>query len=172
MPERLQRETGTQNDHQLAEANVARLREPIDAPAMAGLARALADVNWLAERSPGFVWRHRPAPGPLTAVHLAGVGEVVLTISVWTDYEALHQYVYRTAHGLFMQRRARWFVPIGGLTTVLWWVPRGSEPSAAEAVARLERLRAHGSSPQAFSLRHQFGPDASPRRRETSRSPR
>jgi hypothetical protein len=64
-------------------------------------------------------------------------------------------------------------VPVGGgLTTVLWWVPEGHEPSVEEAVARLERLRARGSTPEAFSLRHQFGPDGTPRGRETSPSPR
>jgi hypothetical protein len=161
--------TVTDDHRQLAHANVARLRAPIDAPEMTTLVRALADVNWLAERSPGFVWRHRADPEPLTAVHIPGIGEVVITVSVWRDYESLHQYVYRTAHALFMQRRARWYVPVrGGLTTVLWWVPAGHEPSVDEAVGRLLDLRTRGSTVQAFSLRHQFGPDGSPRSRETS----
>ncbi len=146
----------------LAEANVARLRAPLDDPSMAGLVRALADVNWLAERSPGFVWRHRADPGPLTSGRLAGAGEVVVTVSVWTHYEALHQYVYRSAHGLFMRRRARWFEPIPGFTTTLWWVAEGHEPSIPEALARLEHLRAHGPTPRTFSLRRQFGPDERP----------
>ena len=143
----------------LAEANVARLRAPLDDPTMAGLVRALDDVNWLAERSPGFVWRHRSDSGPVTYGQLAAAGEVILTISVWTHYEALHEYVYRTAHGLFMQRRVRWFQPIGGLTTALWWVPEGHQPTVEDALRRIEQLRAHGSTPSAFSLRHQFGPD-------------
>ena len=146
----------------LAEANVARLRAPLDDATMAGLVRALDDVNWLAERSPGFVWRHRPDPGPVTYGRLAGTGDVIVTISVWTHYAALHEYVYRTAHGLFMQRRVRWFVPIGGLTTALWWVPEGHEPTVADALLRIEYLRAHGPTPRAFSLRHQFGPDGTP----------
>ena len=144
---------------QLAEVNVARLREPLESPSMAGLIKALGDVNWLADKSPGFAWRHKPDEGPLTLGPLSGAGVVVITLSVWDTYEALHAYVYRSAHGLFMQRRARWFVPIPGYTTALWWLHEGERPSVEDGVARLEHLRANGSTPRAFSLRHQFGPD-------------
>ncbi len=149
-------------DAQLAEVNVARLRAPFDSPAMAGLLRALDDVNWLAERSPGFVWRHRPEHAPLTLGCLGPEGEVVVTLSVWENFGALQQYVYRTAHGLFMQRRSRWFEPIGGFTTALWWVPAGHQPTVVEALKRLEQLRANGPAPEAFSLRLQFDPDGIP----------
>lgn len=143
----------------LAEVNVARLRAPIDSPAMAGLLKSLDDVNWLADRSAGFVWRHRPEEGPLTMGELPDVGEVVVTLSTWVDFGALQAYVYRTAHGLFMQRRARWFVPVGGFTTALWWVPLGERPSVGEGLERLTRLRMSGPTPEAFSLRRQFTPD-------------
>jgi hypothetical protein len=147
------------NSEHLAEVNVARLHQPIDSPAMAGLVRALDDVNWLAERSPGFVWRHRPETGPLTYGMLGGV-EVVVTLSVWVDFESLQRFVYRTAHALFMRQRARWFEPLGGFTTALWWAPEDSRPSVDEGLARLERLRADGPTPTAFSLRRQFEPAA------------
>lgn len=144
---------------QLAHANVSKLRQPIDAPEMASLVRALGDVNWLAEQSPGFVWRHRPEPGPATPATLAGAGDVIITISVWDSYASLQAYVCRSAHALFMQRRVRWFLPLAGYTTVLWWVADGEYPTVELAVERLEHLRATGPSPQAFSLRNQFGPE-------------
>ena len=50
---------------QLAEVNIALPRATLDAPAMAGFVRAVDDVNWLAERSPGFMWRRRPDEGPV-----------------------------------------------------------------------------------------------------------
>lgn len=144
--------------HHLAEVNVARLREALESPSMNGLVRALDDVNWLAEKSPGFVWRLRPENGaPLVFGRLDG-GEVVVTLSVWQDFETLQRFVYRTAHGLFMQRRARWFEPIGGFTTALWWVPEGAEPTMAEGLSRLQHLRARGPTPHSFSLRRQFAP--------------
>jgi hypothetical protein len=148
-----------QGGKQLAEVNVARLRAPIDSPAMSGLLKALDDVNWLADKSAGFVWRHRPDEGPLTMRDLPAVGEVVVTLSTWVSFEALQAYVYRSAHGLFMQRRARWFVPIGGFTTALWWVPEGEQPTVTEGLERLTRLRASGPTPEAFSLRRLFTPD-------------
>ncbi|MFN2506530.1 MAG: DUF3291 domain-containing protein [Acidimicrobiales bacterium] len=141
--------------------NVARLRAPLEFPMMAGLVRALADVNWLADQSPGFVWRHRADDLRVTYGQIDGQ-QVIVTISVWTHYEALHQYVYRSAHGLFMRQRARWFEPISGFTTALWWVTEGDEPSVDVALSHLEHLRAHGPTPQAFSLRRQFDPDGVP----------
>lgn len=147
---------------QLAQTNVARPRAPLDAPEMSGFVRALGDVNWLADQSPGFVWRHRPeGDAPVTVGPLDGQGEVIVTLSVWEDFAALQRYVYRTAHGLFMQRRTRWFEPIGGFTTALWWVPEGTRPSLGEALARLRHLRSKGPTSYAFSLRRQFEPEDS-----------
>ncbi len=125
---------------------------------MAGFLKALDDVNWLADKSPGFVWRLRPGEGPVTLGRL-GEDEVIVTLSVWEGFEALQRYVYRTAHGLFMQRRNRWFQPIGGFTTAMWWVADGARPTADDGLGRLVHLRVHGPTPHAFSLRRQFGPD-------------
>lgn len=146
---------------QLAEANVALPRLALEDPEMAGFLRALDDVNWLADRSDGFVWRLRADDGPVVRGRLDG-DDVVVTVSVWTDFDALQRYVYRSAHGLFMRRRARWFLPLRGLTTALWWVPEGERPGVDEGLARLTHLRAHGATPAAFSLRHRFDPDGVP----------
>lgn len=148
---------------QLAQVNVALPRAPLDTPTMAGFVKVLDDVNWLADTSPGFVWRRRPEPGqgPVILAPLEG-DQVILTLSTWVDFESLQRYVYRTAHGLFMRRgRASWFVPLGGFTTAMWWVPDGTQPSVEEGLDRLNRLRGRGPSPAAFSLRRQFDPEAS-----------
>lgn len=145
-------------DHQLAEVNVACLRSPLDDPSMARFVRAIDDVNWLAEQSPGFVWRQRPGTDPVVLDELPGQGQVVVTLSVWEDFESLQRFVVRTAHGLFMRQRGRWFVPMSGFTTALWWVPGEDRPSVAKALERLQHLRAHGPAPYAFGLRRQFDP--------------
>jgi hypothetical protein len=144
--------------HQLAEVNVALPRAPLDAAVMAGFLKAIDDVNWLADRSAGFVWRLRPRHGPVTFATL-GDDEVIVTLSVWTHFEALAQYVHRSAHGLFMQRRNRWFLPLGGFTTAMWWVTDGERPSVDDGLARLAHLREHGPTPHAFSLRRRFDPE-------------
>ena len=41
----------------LAQINVARARAPLDDPLMASFIARLDDINALAERGPGFVWR-------------------------------------------------------------------------------------------------------------------
>jgi hypothetical protein len=39
---------------------------------------------------------------------------------------------------------------------VLWWVPAGHVPTTAEAKEKLEYLRAHGPTPQAFTFKQRF----------------
>ncbi len=143
---------------QLAQVNVALPAAPLDSPVMSGFVKAVDDVNWLADKSPGFVWRLPPQDGPVTFGRL-GDERVIVTLSMWTHFEALQHYVYRTGHALFMQRRNRWFVPIGGFTTAMWWVEDGERPSVDDGLGRLIHLRLHGPAPQAFSLRRQFDPE-------------
>ena len=142
---------------QLAQVNVALAAAPLDSAVMSGFVKAIGDVNWLADQSPGFVWRLPPQDGPVT-FGMLGDERVIVTLSIWTHFEALQQYVYRTGHALFMQRRSRWFVPIGGFNTAMWWVEEGERPSVDDGLGRLIHLRLHGPTPLAFSLRRQFDP--------------
>ncbi len=142
----------------LAQVNVALPAAALDEPVMSGFVKVIGDVNWLADKSPGFVWRLPPRHGPVTFGRL-GEDRVIVTLSIWTHFEALQQYVYRSGHALFMRRRSRWFVPIGGLTTAMWWVEEGERPSVDDGLGRLLHLRLHGPTPQAFSLRRQFDPE-------------
>lgn len=139
---------------QLAQVNVARLRAPLDAPAVAGFVAAIAAINQLADHSPGFVWRLPNDEGHVTTQ--SGDSLVIVNLSVWQSYTALHHFVYRSDHGRFVRQRSRWFQPQAGPTTALWWVPVGHEPSITEATARLQHLKRYGPAPSAFSLRAQF----------------
>jgi hypothetical protein len=145
-----------ENPARLAQVNVARPRADLLAPEMAAFLDALYPVNLLAEAAPGFVWRLRSAEshGATTADDEGHL--VLVNVSVWRSYEALHAFVYRSRHGAYVRRRECWFVPTPGPTTALWWV-RGEEyPTAEEALRRLRHLRAHGPTPQAFPVRHRF----------------
>ena len=146
---------------QLAQVNVALTRAPLDDPVMAGFVKAVEDVNWLAEKSAGFLWRLVPQHGPVTFGRLED-DEVIVTLSMWTHFEALQRYVYRSAHGLFMQKRSRWFLPLGGFTTAMWWTAGDDRPSVDEGLDRLRHLRLNGPTPHAFSLRRQFDPEGAP----------
>jgi Domain of unknown function (DUF3291) len=125
---------------------------------MAPFVVALDPVNHLADTSPGFVWRLAAQESHgATTVEEDGVA-LVLNLSVWESYEALHAFVYRSPHGAYVRRRARWFDPVPQPSTALWWVPSGTCPTAEEGLRRLRYLRTHGPTPQAFSLRRRFDP--------------
>ncbi len=154
---------------QLAQVNVARMRFPAGSAELAEFVGALERINLLAERSPGFVWRYDE--GHLNGAELVGDARVVVNVSVWECYAALHAYVYRSAHGGFVRRRTEWCEAPSGPTTALWWVRAGHRPTPAEALARHRHLLAYGPTPQAFGVRTRFTPDGrreAPRRRQSS----
>jgi hypothetical protein len=45
------------NPHHIAQINIGRTVAPLDDPQLAGFVERLAEINALADRSPGFVWR-------------------------------------------------------------------------------------------------------------------
>ena len=149
----------------LAQATVARPRAPLDAPAMGEFVVALDPVNRIAEHSPGFIWRLRSSERHGATTLWDGSHQVVVNLSVWASYQALHAFVYRSPHGAYVRRRARWFEPTRQPSTVLWWIEAGQRPTVDEALRRLRYLHAHGPSPQAFTLRRRFDPDGRPSRR-------
>ena len=146
----------------LAQVNVARLRHPPGSPQLRGFTAALADINALAERSPGFVWRPPTGDGHLDGGELLGDPLLFVNLSVWERYEDLHQFTYRSAHAGFVKRRSQWFLPMAPPTTALWWVPTGLTPTPEQAVARWRHLRRYGPTPQAFGLRRRFDADGRP----------
>jgi hypothetical protein len=154
----------------LAQVNVARLRASLDAPEMRGFAAALDPVNRLADRSPGFVWRLPAAHGQAVPAAAGAGPRALVNVSVWESYEALHAYVYRSAHARYLRDRARWFEPAAQPSAALWWVAAGSRPTAEEAQRRLAYLRRYGPSPSAFTLRRRFDARGRPVSRDRRRA--
>ena len=146
---------------QLAQINVARMRGPIDSPVMAEFVANLDRVNALAESSPGFVWRLQTEEGNATALQPLGEHEIV-NMSVWRDVASLNNYVYKTAHVEIMKRRREWFEHMKEAYVVLWWIPQGQYPAMDEAIRRLQLLRAHGPTSQAFTFKQAFPPPDAP----------
>jgi hypothetical protein len=145
---------------QLAQANLSLLRHPPTAPEVAEYATAIERINALADRAPGFVWRSR--------VPVSEDERLILNLSVWTSYLPLHEYTYRSAHGGFVRRRHRWFDRVQQPSTVLWWVPAGSRPTAGDGLARLRHLQRYGPSAKAFTVRIRY--DAAGHREETEQA--
>jgi hypothetical protein len=153
--------------HVLAQVNVGRLRAPLDSPALAEFVAALDPVNALADVAPGFVWRLQTEDGNATSIRAfewdaAGSAGVIVNMSVWESAEALAAFVYSDAHRQVLRRRREWFQPMTEAYTALWWIPRGTTPTTAEAEDRVRHLRAHGPAPYAFTLRVHFPPPGGP----------
>ena len=148
------------SQYELAQLNIAVMKEPLESPRMADFVANLDRINALAESSPGFVWRLETEEGDATALRPLGDNTLV-NMSVWQDVAALNHYVYKTAHVEIMRRRKEWFDRMSEAHMVLWWVPRGHRPSVVQAIERLQLLRTQGPSPDAFTFRHAFPrPDA------------
>jgi len=146
--------------YELAQLNVAIMREPLESPGMADFVANLARINALAEDSAGFVWRLQTEEGDATAMRPMGA-DTLINISVWRDADSLNQYVYKSAHAEIMRRRQEWFERMREAHVVLWWVRRGHRPGVAEAIEKLELLRASGPTQEAFTFRQAFpAPDA------------
>ena len=105
--------------YELAQLNIARMKEPLESPTMADFVANLDRINALAESSPGFVWRLQTAEGDATALRPLGA-DTLVNVSVWRDVDSLNKYVYSSAHVEIMRRRKEWFERMREAYVVLW----------------------------------------------------
>jgi Domain of unknown function (DUF3291) len=143
--------------YELAQLNIALMKAPTDSSVLSDFVANLDRINELAERSPGYIWRLKTEDGNAIALRPFG-DEYLVNLSTWKDIDSLYNYVYKSAHAEIMKRRKEWFEHMGEAYTVLWWVPAGHRPTAAEAKSRLHQLRELGPSPNAFTFKKPFGP--------------
>ena len=138
----------------LAEFNFGTLAYPWDDPRIAGFQNAIAQVNAIAARSPGFVWRlpdelmeatQEDPDGPL-----ADRPNTASTLSVWEDATTLYRFVTKTLHARIMKGAPDWFVPGDSGFLVCWWVPKGTQPTVAEGMARWRIQQAVGETDECF----------------------
>jgi hypothetical protein len=139
--------------YHLAQLNVGRPVAALTDPVMADFVGGLARLNALADSAPGFVWRLQDDGGDATALRPFGP-DLMVNMSVWTSIDALRDYVYRSEHLDLLRRRREFFTHDADEPyVVLWWVRAGHLPTVDEAWDRLDRLRKHGSGPEAFTFR-------------------
>src|SRR5712692_211537 len=82
----------------IAQVNIARMKGPLEGPVMAGFVARLEEINALADRAPGFVWRLQTPEGDATYLRPYEDDRILINMSVWESVEALKDYVYHTAH--------------------------------------------------------------------------
>lgn len=145
--------------YHLAQVNIARMRGPLESPVMAGFVGRLDELNAVADRSPGFVWRLQTDGGNATYLQPYDDDRIIINLSVWESVEALKRYVYHSSHREALRQRREWFECIESASLALWWVPAGYLPGVDEAKRRLEHLQTHGPSQFAFGFASIVPPD-------------
>lgn len=147
---------------QLAQVNIARMLAPIDSPVMADFVANLDRINALAESSDGFIWRLKDEHDNATAIKVFEDDYLIINMSVWTNIDSLHKYVYQTSHAEIFKRRKEWFEKMTDMHMALWYVPEGHQPTPHEARKKLEFLQKNGETAAAFSFRRNFSADGLP----------
>lgn len=158
-------------EFELAQLNVGRAVAPLDDAVMADFMNWLDEVNALAERNPGFVWRLQGDNGNNTSLKVSEDPRFIVNLSVWSSIEALFDFTYRSDHRTVFKRRYEWFERSSTPNAVLWWQPTGTVPSVDEAVARLDRLTTLGPTPEAFSFKQHYPPPQAAEHDSPSREP-
>jgi len=147
------------NEFHLAQVNIGRILAPLESPVMEGFVSRLDEINALADRSPGFVWRLQTDAGNAAYLRPYDDDRLLFNLSVWKSVEELKDYVYRSVHAELLKGRRAWFEALDTPVFALWWVPAGHLPSVDEAKRRLARLQVEGPSDYAFTFRRTYPPN-------------
>jgi heme-degrading monooxygenase HmoA len=139
--------------YHVAQCNIGRLRAPLESPLIAGFVAALDPINRVADQAPGFVWRLQTYEGDATAFRVFDDDMLLVNMSVWESTQSLAAFTYSAPHRDVMRHRRQWFEKLAEPYLVLWWVEAGTIPTTDDAKSRLEHLRRHGPSPEAFTFR-------------------
>jgi hypothetical protein len=144
--------------HDVAQLNVGRAVAPIDDARLADFVGWLDEINALAERSPGFVWRLQGESGNNTSLKVGPDPLFIVNMSVWASIEELQAFTYASGHKTVFARRFDWFERRDGPNHVMWWIPKGTIPDVTEALDRLALLTERGPTHAAFTFKERFPP--------------
>ena len=118
--------------YHIAQVNIGRVRAPIEDPLMSGFVSRLDEINAVADRSPGFVWRLQTPVGNATYFRPYPEDDrILINMSVWENIAALRQYVYKTAHAV-----REWMKPRNGSPTWKSTAPRNLHSRSRQRSSR------------------------------------
>ncbi len=140
----------------MAQINVARAHAPLTDPRLADFVALLDEVNALADRSPGFVWRLQAETGNAADIEVGDDPRLIVNMSVWESQEALFDFVYKSGHLQVLARRKEWFERLDTPSLALWWTPIGATPTLEDGLERLDHLARHGPCERAFTFKARF----------------
>ena len=140
----------------IAQLNVARAVAPLDHARLADFVGWLDEINALADRSPGFIWRLQGENGNNTAMKTSPDPLFIVNMSVWASIDELQAFTYASGHKTVCARRFEWFERRDGPNHVMWWIPKDTIPDVREALDRLALLTELGPTPAAFTFKQRF----------------
>ena len=144
------------NHYHLAQINIAKAQGSKDSKVMKGFVDRLDEINSLADKAPGFIWRLQTEEGDATSIQEFDDPSLIVNMSVWEDIETLNKFVYRSLHVELIRDRDAWFNKIINAHQALWWIPVGHIPSLSEGKEKLECLQLEGPSIEAFTFSKPF----------------
>ena len=144
------------NLYHLAQINIAKAQDSMDSEVMKGFVERLDEINVLADKSPGFVWRLQTEEGNATSIQAFDDPSLIVNMSVWEDIEALKKFVYKSVHVELLRDRDAWFSKIMDAHQALWWIPVGHIPTVNEGKKRLDILQLEGPCEEAFTFSKPF----------------
>jgi hypothetical protein len=147
------------NRYHLAQINIAHAQAPMESAVMKGFVDRLAEINALADNSPGFVWRLQTDEGDSTALRAFEDPMLLVNMSVWESLDSLKNYVYKSLHVELIRDRDAWFNKMTRPYQALWWVPMGHIPSVTEGKEKLELLQKGVPTIDAFTFVKPFSHD-------------
>lgn len=93
----------------IAQLNIARAVAPLDHERLEGFMSRLDEINALAERSPGYLWRLKDDTGKATGIQINDDPLVIVNLMLWNSVDDLYAFVYRSDHKDVFARRFEWF---------------------------------------------------------------
>lgn len=142
--------------YHLAQINIAKARDAMDSETMKGFVDRLDEINALADKSPGFIWRLQTEEGDATSIQAFGDPALIVNMSVWEDIDSLRHYVYKSVHVELVRDRDAWFSKILQAHQTLWWIPAGHIPSVEEGKEKLQYIDRNGPTENAFTFAKPF----------------
>jgi len=136
----------------IAQVNIAQAKADMASDLMQGFVSRLDEINTLADRADGFIWRLKEDSGSATAIRVFDDPLLLINMSVWENLDALKHYVYKSLHVELIKDRDAWFNKLGQSHQALWWIPVGHIPNVEEAQKKLECIRKFGPSAEAFTF--------------------
>jgi hypothetical protein len=142
--------------YHLAQINIAMAQADMDSQIMSGFVERLDEINALADKSPGFVWRLQSETGDATSIQAFDNPLMLVNMSVWENIESLKTFVYKSAHVELIRDRDAWFNKMMNVHHTLWWIPEGTIPSINDGKLKLETLQEFGPTINAFTFAKPF----------------